>query len=574
MPEPIASKDDFRRFLDSLSVYTYVVDDGTDELLMVGDYYARNLGVDRARMEGRPCWEFSTADGRCPFCPRTAAGPDGEGAGPRTVEAFHPTLGIWGKWSGQEIVWDDGRPARLMTFVDISSEMLLRDELTRLAYYDSRMNIPNRAKIERDLAARQDNDYCLIAFDYDSLRYINDAYGRALVDGLLETVVAWIRSFDLHNYEIYRVDSDEFVLLFDDADMMSACGLADRLQERFREPWEVPVPGGGTTTLSCNIAICVVDGRLGLGSPADILSITDRTLDIAKETGAVAVYDQDMDEVIKRDLAMEVSLKDCVQDGMKGFEVYFQPIIDPAREMWVGVEALCRWDSPAFGRVPPLVFIRIAEQIGVINKLGNWVLDTAIGICADLRLHEIPGFILDVNLSPSQMADETLIESLLLSLQRHGFPPSGLSLEIAESEQFTDGGYPHTTVERLKSLEVKLALEDFGTGYSNFNNLRNLPVSILKTEKQFIDNIAYDGYQQFLLKILVEIARAADMSLIAEGVETPEQMVELLRTGADYFQGYLFAKPLTAAELADNVHRFTEQDAFLHAVKEQLSHGQ
>ncbi|MDR1796344.1 MAG: EAL domain-containing protein [Clostridiales Family XIII bacterium] len=566
--------EDVRLFLDSTAVYTYVVDDATDEILMVNEYYARNMGVDRARMEGRKCWECVTAEGRCDFCPRNLTEEERavQAPGPCIVEAFNPTLGVWGKWTGQRVPWTDGRPAYIMTFVDISSEVLLREQLTHLAYYDRRMNIPNRAKIEKDLAERPDNNFCLIAFDYISLRYINDAYGRILVDNLLEAVVSWIKSFELQNYEIYRVDSDEFCLLFDDADMMSASGLADRLFERFQESWEIET-AAGQTTLSCRIAVCVIDGRLGFKSPEDILSIVDRTLEIAKETGAVAIYNQDMDDVIKRDLALEVSLKNCVEDGMRGFEVYFQPIIDPRREKWIGVEALCRWNSPDFGRVPPLVFIRIAEQIGVINKLGYWVLDTAIGICSKLELQKVPDFFLDVNLSPSQMADETLIGKVLMSLQRHGFPPGNLSLEVTESERFTDSDYPHTTVERLKSLEVKIALDDFGTGYSNFNNLRNLPVSILKTEKQFIDNIAYDEYQQFLLKILVELAKAADMSLIAEGVETPEQMVELLNNGADYFQGYLFARPLSATELADNVHRFYERDEFLHAVREQMANG-
>jgi len=569
-PKRIRSAEELRLFLDSMAVYAYVVDAETDEILIVNRYYADNLGVGAGRMEGCRCWEFAAGEERCAYCPRCFEPGSEDSFIPRAEEAYNPTLGIWGKCTAHIVYWTDGRLAHLMTIIDISSEKLLREELTHLAYYDRRMNIPNRTKIEKDISARPDGNFCLIAFDYISLRYINDAYGRKLVDALLDAVIAWIRSFDLQNYEIYRVDSDEFCLLFDNADMVSASGLADRLFERFQEPWEVSL-GGESTTISCRIAVCVIDGRLGFKGTEDILSIIDRTLDIAKETQSVAVYNQDMDSILKRDMQLEISLKNCVQQDMIGFDVYFQPIVDPRREKWIGLEALCRWESPEFGRIPPLVFIRVAEQIGVINKLGYWVLDTAIAVCSALRLDRIEGFFLDVNLSASQMSDETLINKVLLSLQTHRFPPQCLSLEVTESQELRVTDYSHTTIERLKSLEIRIALDDFGTGYSNFNNLRNLPVSILKTEKQFIDNIAFDAYQQFLSKVLVDLARTANMSLIAEGVETREQMKALLKNGTDFFQGYLFAKPLTSDELAESLRSFHECDEVFRSVKEELA---
>ena len=563
-----------RMYVDSAAVYTYVVDYATDEILMVNNYYSENFGIPASSMEGGRCWEFVTGEdgGRCPFCPRDERldenGPSGQD--PCTVEAYNPTLGIWGRWTSRGVVWEGGRQAHIITVIDISEERLLREEITRLAYYDSRMGIPNRAKLEKDLGERTDGNYCLIAFDYISLRYMNDAYGRPSVDALLGSVVDWIGSFGLQNCEVYRLDSDEFCLLLDNADMISASGLADRIRERFREPWEIGT-AGGPVAITCGIAVCVVDGRLGFGSAAEALGVIDRTLEIAKETQSVAVYDKDLDSMLKHDLALEASLKDCVQNGMTGFDVYFQPIVDPRREKWIGVEALCRWNSPEFGRIPPLVFIHIAERIGLINKIGYWVLDTAIEICMRLGLDRIEDFLLDVNLSASQLNDETLINKVLMSLQKHGFPARCLSLEVAESRTLEDAGYSHTAIERLKSLDVKVALDDFGTGYSNFNNLRSLPVRILKTEKQFIDNIVTDDYQKFLTKVLVDLAHEADMSLISEGVETVDQMKELLKNGADYFQGYLFAKPLTAEELAAATDRFYEPDEMFARAKSELA---
>ena len=574
-----------RTFVDSSAVYIYVVDDMTDELLMVNNYYARNLGVSAARMEGSRCWEFVAGEdgGRCGFCPRRMEPGGNQGAmqrsfgfepvtvealdpvqEPVTVEALNPTLGIWGRWTCQSVTWAGGRPAHIITIVDISEEKILREELSRIAYYDSRMGIPNRAKLEKDLAERTAGNYCLIAFDYISLRFMNEAYGRPAIDALLDAVVGWLGSFGLQHYGIYRLDSDEFCLLLDNADMLSASGLADRIRERFREPWEIGV-SSGRVAISCHIAICVIDGRLGSGGAWDVLGVIDRTLDIAKETQNIAVYDKDLDAMLKHDLALEHSLKNCVQEDMTGFDVYFQPIVDPYQRKWIGVEALCRWVSPEFGRIPPLVFIQIAERIGLINKIGYWVLDTAVGICARLGLGGVDGFMLDINLSASQMNDETLINKVLLSLKTHKFPAGCLLLEVAESKDLEIAGYTHTAIERLKSLDIKVALDDFGTGYSNFNNLRSLPVRMLKTEKQFIDNIVTDDYQKFLTKILVDLAHEAGMALVSEGVETIEQMMELLKSGSDYLQGYLFAKPLSPMELAKAVNRFYEPDGiFTH----------
>ncbi|MDR3225056.1 MAG: GGDEF domain-containing protein, partial [Clostridiales Family XIII bacterium] len=526
-------------------------------------YYARNLGVARERIESGKCWEFvmGQGEGRCPFCPRgLAPGANGQfDLNPHSAEAYNPTLGIYGRITAQAIDWIDGRKAHIITVSDESNEKILREELLQLAYYDRQLNIPNQAKLEKDLSGRTTENYCIIAFDYISLRYINDAYGRASGDALLKGVIKWIQSFDITGFEVYRVEGDQFCLLLDGADMMSASGLADRICERFQEPWDVGKPGDGAF-VTTRVSICVIDGRTGFESPAQILSIIERTLHISKESGTVAVYDRDMDRILKKDLELEISLKNSVTSGMDGFEVFFQPIVDPKKGVWQGVEALARWTSPEFGRIPPLIFIKMAEQMGLINTVGQWILDKAVEVCAALKLHEVEGFFLDVNLSPLQMSDESLVSKVLMSLQRHNFPGCNLALEITESEAVDDGGYSQTIVERLRTLDIKIALDDFGTGYSNFNNLKSMPVGILKTEKQFIDDIVVDEYQQFLSYVLVELAHAADMKLIAEGVETPEQMRELMKNGADYFQGYLFSKPLSAEDLTGNINKFFEAD--------------
>jgi diguanylate cyclase (GGDEF)-like protein len=569
-PEPAEA---LRKFMDSAAVIIYVADFETDEILIVNNYYASVLGVASERMEQHKCWEFVNGPdgGPCDFCPRDM---DLDGNGvldkrPQTTEAYNPTLGIWGRCTAQAIEWIDGRQAHIISVVDVSNEKLLRDELTRLAYYDKYMDLPNRIKLEKDLADRPAGNYSLIAFDFISLRYINDAYGRKAGDLLMHSVIEWIKSFHLQHFEIYRVEGDEFCMLFDNADMMSASGLADRIHERFQEPWEINT-GNEDSCISCKISICVVDGRTGFDSPETILSIVERTLEISRETAAVSVYNKEMDQILKRDLEMEISLKNCVMENMKGFEVHFQPIVDPKRGKWLGLEALCRWDSPEFGRIPPLIFIHMAEQIGLINTIGYWVLNESLRICSALHLCEVEDFFLDVNLSASQMSDESLVSKVLLALQQNDFPGVNLALEITESEEIDTGDYSKTTIEKLRTLEIKMALDDFGTGYSNFNNLKSLPVGILKTEKQFIDDIIVDTYQQYLSYLLVELAHKAGMKLIAEGVETLEQMKKLMINGADYFQGYLFAKPLNASDLEANIDKFKVADPIFEQMRAEI----
>ena len=561
-----------RKLLDSAAVFIYVVDRETDEILMVNDYYASRLGVPISRMEGHKCWEFVNPDeGRCAFCPRDFDANECEMSNLNlmSVEAFNPTIGIWSKYTTQPVEWIDGRPADIITMLDISDEKLLREELKHLAYYDKSLGIPNRAKLEKDLSGRPNGNYCLIAFDYISLRNINDAYGRKAGDALLKSVISWINSFNLQHFEIYRLGGDEFCLLMDFADMMSTSGLADRIFERFHDPWEISLENEDTF-MSSKIAMCVIDGRSGFDNVETILSIIERTLGIAKQVGHVAVYDQAMDQILKHDLELEISLKTCVTNGMQGFEVFFQPIVEAQDGKWKGLEALCRWESPEFGRIPPLIFIDIAEHIGLINTVGHWVLSEAIRICASLNLHELEDFFLDVNLSPAQMSDETLVSKVLIALQQYGFPGSNLALEITESEQISKVDYTRTTIERLRALDIKMALDDFGTGYSNFNNLKNLPVSILKTEKEFVDDIAYDSYQQFLSRFLVQLAHKADMKLIAEGVETVDQVKELIKNSVDYLQGYLFAKPLSFESLAENVEKFMEVNPLFDEVRKEI----
>ncbi|MDR0886435.1 MAG: EAL domain-containing protein [Clostridiales Family XIII bacterium] len=559
--------------LDNANAFLYLVDFHTNKILLANDYYARKLGLHPSEMIGRPCYEYVGGEGSgpCEFCPRDM---DLDGnhrfdMHPVTNEGYNPMLDMYWRCTAVPVELENGYFAHAITAIDFTNEKMASDELSHLAYYDRAMNLPNRLRLEKDLLARPEGNYCLVAYDFTALRFINDAYGRVVGDALLQMVIKWIRTFEMKNYQIYRVDGDQFCVLLDNADAILASGLVERLWERFTEPWEINI-NDSQTFVTTKISECFIDGRVGEKSPEAIFSVMERTLDLSRESQSIAVYSKEMDAAIRRNLRLEMSLKECVINDMQGFDVHLQPIVTSEQERWIGLEALARWESPEFGRIPPLVFIHIAEQIGLINTIGYWILDRAVEICRELRLDEVEDFFLDVNLSPSQMSDETLVPKVLHVLEKHDFPAHCLALEVTESEEVNFGDYSSLSIERLRSFGIKMALDDFGTGYSNFNNVRNLPVSILKTEKQFIDDIVTDDFQKFLSHVLVQLAHVSGMKLIAEGVETREQMLEIMKNQADYFQGYLFSKPLNSKQLSENIHHFIDVDPIFAPAKEEI----
>ncbi len=306
----------------------------------------------------------------------------------------------------------------------------------------------------------------------------------------------------------------------------------------------------------CGISLCVLDAKTDLGEDDTLTGLIERGLDRSKSEGKIVTYDHKIDEEFKQHLKLEVSLRECIKQGMKGFDVYYQPIVCAKSGRWRGLEALCRWNSPDFGPVPPLVFIHEAEQMGLIGPLGNWVLETAIGQCKYWGLDAIDGFLLEVNFSPLQMADRALADNVLQLLHQYDYPGSRLCIEITESRELNFSEHVIASIKNLLQHNIDVALDDFGTGYSSFQNLKNVLVSMLKTERQFVADIEQNDYLKNLFHTMVNLAHAASMELVAEGIETKSQLDLILETGADYIQGYYYSQPLPSSEMAKLIDKF------------------
>lgn len=564
-----SSAEMMRTFIDSSDVYIYVTDYETGDILMVNRPYAQLFGMEPEELVGRKCWEMGgeSKGGFCDFCPRKKL-LDAEGR-PLPAYRWERLQTVYSRWlrlTNQAIHWPGGRMAHLVTFQDVTEEHKMQDELSRLAYYDPVLRLPNLLKLRQDLAEEKDPaGQVLVCFDISRLRNINEAFGRETGDALLSAVVKWVAQQNFGEKTFYRLMGDEFCLSFKRAGHNRASNVAMAIQARFAEMWNLEANDRRVQVLS-GVAVAVVS-ILRDTKTDDILALIERTLSAARESGGLAVYNEDMDRHAKEHLRLEMALKQCVRNDMQGFDVHYQAIVDPAAGTWKGLEALCRWDCPGVGPVSPLVFIKEAEQLGLIRKLGVWVLERAIKTCKELKLDAVEGFFVSVNLSITQLLDRHLVDNVLALLDKYDFPGENLVLEVTESTELLYTGRVRDACDQLRFHKVRFSLDDFGTGYSSFNNLKSLPVSHLKTERSFIEGIEEDQFMQYLYYTLTELAHAADMQLITEGVETREQMLVMLKNGVDHLQGYYFSKPLPVAGLQAELHHFTQVDHAFYAAQ-------
>lgn len=360
-----------------------------------------------------------------------------------------------------------------------------------LDLWDNKYALPNAQCLERDiLKLSSETSFTLICFDIVSLRTINDGYGRKVGDMLLFAIKDWTLSLNFG--QLYRLESDEFGLLLTGADMKMALEKARYISDRFGESWTIG-QNGESRQVFCAISIGIIPSQI-IHSPSDILNVIERIFKIASKQEEIVVYDEETDRLLKRNLEIEISLKSCVKNNMQGFSIHYQPIVNCITGLWCGIEALCRWSSPSLGNISPLDFIPITEQLGLIGMIGEWILEASVKQCKAWHLDTHEDFFLDVNLSPIQLRDKNLDSKILTILKRHDYPSHKLSLEITESAQQNFSNHTLEAISRLTQQGIPVALDDFGTGYSSFHSLIDLPVSVLKTEKAFLNNIENDEY--------------------------------------------------------------------------------
>ena len=383
----------------------------------------------------------------------------------------------------------------------------------------------------------------VIYIDIDSFKTVNDTKGRDIGDRILKEVAARLEGQARPGHIISRFDGDEFAVLADDIfDRDSAVGYARHLLHVFDTPF---VEDNLTVPLSAHIGIKLVHPG---ESNEEAISDAAVALYNAKKRsdGRISVFTEDFLATIKDNLSIEYDLRNAVQD--RQFFLMYQPIVSLATRETTGFEALVRWNHPTRGIVPPLTFIPLAEQSGSIHDLGQWVLEEACMQMAEWH-NSFPGasnMSISVNASSQQLASDRIISQVADVLEISGLRSDKLVIEITESSLIWDIDQVVRRLDAMKEMGVRISLDDFGTGYSSLTWLSQLPIDIVKIDKSFVDRIGTQD--DAIISAILYVASKFDLAVVAEGIEHEEQSDKLLSMGCKLAQGYLFAKPLPAAD--------------------------
>jgi diguanylate cyclase (GGDEF)-like protein len=433
--------------------------------------------------------------------------------------------------------------------LDVSKRRELEETIRRQSYYDALTDLPNRALFKDRLAlalteARRSKQMLAVMFlDLDQFKLVNDTASRAQGDLLLKIVAEQLKSLVREGDFLARVGGDEFTALLDIAGIEDAVAVAERILKSFQETRAL---GGHEFRVTASIGITVYPGDGG--NAETLLRNADIAMHRAKEEGknTYAIYTPAMNTQIAERVALERDLRRALE--REEFVVYYQPQVEIEGGQIVGMEALVRWQHPERGLVAPTEFISVAEETGLIVPVGEWVLRVT---CIENRAWQeadLPQLRAAVNLSARQFQRRDIVETVTRVLEETGLGPQWLQLEITEGTVIEDVDFAIKTLRELKEMGIQIAIDDFGTGHSALSYLRLFPIDVVKIDRSFVRDLTLDPDDAAIATSIIAMAHSLKLEVIAEGVETEEQLAFLQRERCDQMQGYLFSKPVPSEE--------------------------
>jgi diguanylate cyclase (GGDEF)-like protein/PAS domain S-box-containing protein len=451
----------------------------------------------------------------------------------------------------------EGQPAVLGTAFDITERKAAEETIRHLAYHDGLTGLPNRTLFEDRLTvtlaqARRKRRLAAVMFlDLDRFKVVNDTVGHAMGDRLLQSVAERLKALVREGDTVARVGGDEFTLLLPEVGRVEdAVDVAERILETLRDPW--PVNGHEFhITTSIGIAMCPGDGE----DAESLMRNADTAMYRAKDRGRdnYKLYAPAMNSRIAERLALENSLRHALERDE--FVVHYQPQVNLETGRIVGVEALVRWQHPERGLVSPVEFIPVAEETGLIVPLGAWVLRTA---CAQNKAWQdagLPPMRMAVNLSARQFQRRDLLDTVAAALAETGLAPEYLQLEITEGAAMQDVDQTLAILRELREAGVQLSIDDFGTGHSSLSYLKRFPIDVVKIDQSFVQDLTLDPNDAAIASTIIVMAHNLGLKVIAEGVETAEQLAFLRERDCDEMQGFLFSRAAPAPELDQMLRR-------------------
>jgi diguanylate cyclase (GGDEF)-like protein len=431
------------------------------------------------------------------------------------------------------------------------------DQMRHLAYHDALTGLPNRALFFEHLARAVANanrtgaSLAVLYLDLDRFKLVNDSLGHNIGDQLLEAVAQRLRTSLRAADLAARLGGDEFAVLAENTSVAGATMLAERICKALGDPFRID---GHDLAVAASIGV-VVD-EAGRTDADSLLRNADLAMYRAKldGVGQHAMYEPDMHVVASDRAHMEGNLRRAIQ--LEQFEVHYQPIVWLSSGEAVGVEALVRWRREDGVLIPPAEFIPVAEDMGLIMPIGRMVMHTAMLQVREWQRTQsnAAALNLSINLSPRQLYQPGVVAEVVDALNATGFDPACLTLEITETALMHDTSTVSVRLDELRAIGARIALDDFGTGYSSLTYLRNFPIDVLKVDKSFIDDIACGTEKANLARGIIELGTTMNLDIVAEGIEDPLQVAELVRLRCRMGQGFHFAKALPAEELSAYLH--------------------
>jgi len=452
---------------------------------------------------------------------------------------------------------DDGEITHLRGLIlDINKRKEYEMQLAYMAAYDKLTGLSNRAGFEKQLivdiahAKKTGNSTAILFLDLDGFKYINDSLGHAAGDQLLQTIGQRIKDILREQDFAARFGGDEFCLILVDINEdLLLVNITEHLLKILEQPTRISNQDI-FPRVSIGIAMYPQDGE----SSEQLLQCADSAMYAAKEEGKhrFVFYNEEMTLLAAQRLTMENDLRQALI--AEEFELYYQPQIEVNSGKLVAVEALIRWHHPIKGMIPPDQFIPVAEKIGLIIPLGQWVLKRACQQIAEWHKSSIKVDRVAVNISSSHFCDSSFSESVKTAIKASGIKACNLELEITEEVVQTNDSILRNFHE-IKNLGVSIAVDDFGTGYSCLSSLAQLPIDCLKIDKAFIQKMLTDTNYLTIVATVIAMSRALGFSVVAEGVESRDQVIYLQSVSCSMIQGYYFSKPVTADRIQKLVNR-------------------
>jgi len=451
---------------------------------------------------------------------------------------------------------ESGEPQYLIkTHEDVTDRRQTESRMAHMAYHDGLTDLPNRAAFLKALAqmieacAGSSEEFAVLCVDLDGLKEVNDVFGHATGDKLLVEVARRIQA-GARGGVVARLSGDEFGLIIDGKQPFSGIALAEKLFEAMSN--EFQIDGKSVRTgITTGISVFPHNGADAASLLANAGAALFRAK--AKSRGTISLYEPEMDQQIRDRRVLHQDLSVAIKNGE--LSLYFQPQAmsgkTVAESEIIGFEALARWLHPVRGMVSPVDFIPLAEESGLIVEMGEWILRQA---CREAASWPKP-LQVAVNLSPAQFMHGDVVGLVHAILLETGLAPGRLELEITEGVLIEDFDRGLALLRRLKALGVRISMDDFGSGYSSLSYLQAFPFDKIKVDRTFVVNLGRNPQSAAIISAVIDLGHGLDMSIVAEGVETAEQLAFLAEEGCDAVQGYLIGKPLPIVQYAALVGR-------------------